>query len=608
MAGPMRVGKRIAVGFSIVIVISVVLGEMGVWSMQTAKTDSEMLTSEYIPEVRVATALRGAASRLMYQMRGYGLTNDPTYYEAAKKELAAVDKHLAEAKDLAEKAVHFKALKGQVKEATAAVDEYKKLIEETVATNKRIEGDYKELNRAAAAYMENATALLKHQNEMMQEELGGDDSSPPGTGSEASHGGAAPQETADYNGSIVNGSITAQPCPKGDQTIEQLKQGNLRYVQGHLTNPHINQERRTETVVGNQHPPATILACSDSRVPVGALFDQGIGDLFPVRVAGNVCAVDELGSIEYGVDHLETPLLVVLGHTNCGAVTAVVTGATTHGSIPALLKNIQPSVAKVLIANPGLIGSALVNAGVVENVWHSIEQVLTKSRAVQERVKAGKVKVVGAVYDIENGTIKWLGTHPQQSRLLAVAVEEPPHATDDATVLVVDYAAKRLERLEKITLVNDVIELGNATQLACFKSQSLHHPTSIEKARVNFDTMETKFASLRQITRLKEDLNRITKIEAEAANYKTAMDDLLDNWLVFQKLDKQQQQAGQHLIVACQTTSDAGMTNTDRIASHAAASLSASSTIMNVGLAIGTLLGIVCAFWISRSVEPIPGT
>ena len=597
MGRQMTVGTRIALGFATLILIMVALGGMAAWNMRSAKVESVKLADEYVPEVKVATALRGAANRVMYEMRGYAMTDEHSFYEAAEEELEAVDRHLGEARDLAEEAVHLEALRGHVEEAQSAVDEYEKLAEETVKTNERIEQNRHELDAAAAEYMENAASLLEHQNEMMREELGGSGGTAHGTGQGASPAAAATHETASYAG-----SVTAQACPAADEVIAQLKQGNERFATGKLVKPHADQARRSETATGGQHPRSTIVACSDSRVPVEALFDQGVGDIFSLRVAGNVCAVNELGSVEYGVDHLETPLLVILGHTQCGAVTATATGATVHGSIPALLEHIQPSVAKVRGANPSLHGESLVNQCVVENVWYSIEQVLTRSRAVQERAKAGKVRVVGAIYNIEHGTVDWLGTHPRQSQLLAMPVEEPAHGQVASAAEPGIGFGKHLERLEKITLVNDLIDLGNATRVACFKSQALRDPELIRAANENFKAMEEKFAALRKIIHLKEDIERIEKIAEGANRYEHAMNGLLENWLHLQELGGQREEAGQAVIEACKTTADAGLTNTDRIATEAAASLGTSTTIMVVGLAVGTIIAVLVALYIARSI------
>jgi methyl-accepting chemotaxis protein len=218
---------------------------------------------------------------------------------------------------------------------------------------------------------------------------------------------------------VLGGDTDPTLTPEG--ALARLTQGNARFVAGNSQNPNTGKERLADTAQNGQHPFATVISCSDSRVPVERLFDQGIGDIFVVRVAGNVCATDEIGSIEYGVDHLQTPLLVVLGHTNCGAVTAVVTGAELHGNIPPLLDNIKPALAVAQKKFPNLTGKDLVPAAIEANVWQSVDDLMKSSPATRERVKNGKLKIVGAVYDIETGNVNWLGAHPGQARLLAYA-------------------------------------------------------------------------------------------------------------------------------------------------------------------------------------------
>jgi carbonic anhydrase len=200
-----------------------------------------------------------------------------------------------------------------------------------------------------------------------------------------------------------------------------LQEGNLRYVAGKSIHPNTNPARREATVKDGQHPIASILSCSDSRVPVETVFDQGIGDIFVIRVAGNVCNVDEAGSIEYGAEHLGTPLLIVLGHTQCGAVTAVATNAELHGNIVPLVAGIRPAVAKAQKEHPDLHGNDLVPAAIEANVWQAIDDLFKNSPIVRTRVKEGKLKVIGAEYDLETGKIRWLGEHPQINRLMNYA-------------------------------------------------------------------------------------------------------------------------------------------------------------------------------------------
>lgn len=203
-----------------------------------------------------------------------------------------------------------------------------------------------------------------------------------------------------------------------EQAIQRLQEGNSRFQAAKSVHPHIDASTLHKTAAEGQHPFATVLTCSDSRVPVELVFDYGVGDIFVVRVAGNVCGVHEAGAIEYGVDHLKTPVLVVLGHSGCGAVTAVATDAKLHGNIPALVRSIRPAVEDAKKDHPDLHGKELVPAATQCNVWHAIADLFAQSPMTRELVAEGKLKVVGAIYQLDNGKIEWLGPHPEQARLL----------------------------------------------------------------------------------------------------------------------------------------------------------------------------------------------
>lgn len=214
-----------------------------------------------------------------------------------------------------------------------------------------------------------------------------------------------------------SGTKSDQPSPA--EALRLLQEGNARFLAGksELTEhdlPHILERSRK-----GQQPLATVLGCSDSRVPLELVLDQHIGDLFVIRVAGNVVRTATLGTIEYGVDALRTPLLVVMGHTHCGACTAVAEGAELHGHIPQLVAPIGDALAAVRQRYSSLEGAALLNAVIEENVWQSIEDMLRHSAIVRSLVHSGSLKVKGAVYDIESGAVKWLGPHPRQNAIIS---------------------------------------------------------------------------------------------------------------------------------------------------------------------------------------------
>ncbi len=217
---------------------------------------------------------------------------------------------------------------------------------------------------------------------------------------------------------LVAGGAAPGPGVSPDEALRQLQAGNASFQAGENRHPRASAQRMASTAEQGQHPVASILSCSDSRVPPEIIFGHGIGDIFVVRVAGNVCGEDEMGSLEYGVDHLETPLLVVMGHTRCGAMSAAVTGAELHGHVAPLVDHIRPAVEAARRANPQLSGKELLPAAIEANVWESVRQLLTQSTIVRRRVGAGKLKIVGAVYHIEDGRVQWLGPLPGQAQLL----------------------------------------------------------------------------------------------------------------------------------------------------------------------------------------------
>jgi carbonic anhydrase len=187
--------------------------------------------------------------------------------------------------------------------------------------------------------------------------------------------------------------------------LADLKAGNARFVAGKATRPHATPKRLRQTAKG-QAPEAIVLGCSDSRVPPEIVFDEGIGDLFIVRVAGNVAEEHTIGSVEYAAEHLNVPLVVVLGHHGCGAVkaTAEATGPV-EGNIGALVREIQPAVEEAKRSPAHREG--LVDDAAHGNARLQAQALVTKSPVLKHLVEAGKVKIVAAVYDLETGKIEW---------------------------------------------------------------------------------------------------------------------------------------------------------------------------------------------------------
>lgn len=210
----------------------------------------------------------------------------------------------------------------------------------------------------------------------------------------------------------------AQSHMTSNEALAKLKEGNKRFAEEKREYPNLDKARLHQTAEKGQHPYATIIGCSDSRVPIEHIFDAGVGDLFIIRVAGNVVNTDEAGSIEYGVEHLHTPVLVVLGHSSCGAVTAVVKEAEVHGNIPDLVANIKPAVEKAHKCHGEEFSDDLLNAAIKNNVFQSIEDLFESSHVTCELVKDKDLMVVGAIYHLDTGEVEWIGEHPEQNSFI----------------------------------------------------------------------------------------------------------------------------------------------------------------------------------------------
>lgn len=184
-----------------------------------------------------------------------------------------------------------------------------------------------------------------------------------------------------------------------NEPLKKLIEGNERFVGSKMFHQNQSAERREEVAKG-QHPIAVIVSCSDSRVPPEIIFDQGLGDLFVIRSAGNLVDDIGLGSIEYAVEHLGVQLIIVLGHERCGAVSAAVQGGEAPGHIAKLIEEIKPAVEKAKKQSGDLLDNA-----VLSNINMVVKQLQHSEPILKEFVHSKKLIIVGARYDLDDGVV-----------------------------------------------------------------------------------------------------------------------------------------------------------------------------------------------------------
>jgi len=457
----LSLGLKISLGFAILIIIASALGLMAIWNMNQVGAQSTMLAHEYVPEVDVAVELRGAANRMMYEMRGYGFTEETKFYENAQKEIKAVETALEKGRVLDSNSPNLKALKGQLQSATNAVNEYKALVQQTVDTNAKMAGNRETLDSSAAKYMTNSNEFLADQNEKFKIDL------------------AERQEKIEIVTNLVETGSTARVLNFKSQALDQ---------------PELMEK-----------------------------------------------AINTIGSISGDISNLRK-------------ITRAKDDIERIDLTEAAAKDYQNVMTQFLAEYKK---GSMASAGI-----------LNKFRGEMDKNAGIYVKNCD---EFLNG---------QQERL----------TTD------------MLERQSKITIVNDIIDLGNSARIGAFKSQAMRSPKIIEDALKNFPKMDKAFGELTKITRDAVDLKRIDEVKTAGNSYKNAMTKFLENWLVLQDLGSKRGIAGQAVIDACKATADAGMEATDRIAKGAVSSLSTASTTMIIGLIIALVIGIFSAFFIIRSI------
>lgn len=194
-----------------------------------------------------------------------------------------------------------------------------------------------------------------------------------------------------------------QPSVGPAEAISKLKEGNARYTSGSLQHPGQTAERRAE-LARTQHPFAAILSCSDSRVPPEVVFDQGLGDLFIVRVAGNIINDEGLGSLEYTVDHLGTRLILVLGHQRCGAVDAARETIAAKGKAPGHIESLVTALRPAVDAT----AKGDLETTIKANVKNVVQALRSSTPILKAKVDSGEIQVIGGYYSLDTGAVTFL--------------------------------------------------------------------------------------------------------------------------------------------------------------------------------------------------------
>jgi len=200
-----------------------------------------------------------------------------------------------------------------------------------------------------------------------------------------------------------------------DKALKLLKEGNKRYIEGTADGAEITIKTRRQGIEDGQNPFAVILGCSDSRVPAELVFNRGLGDLFVIRVAGNIVAPSQIGSVEFACQHFGTQLVVVLGHSHCGAINATVESLigdpeAISPNVASIVDRVTPAVHPIVMRNEFADKDELIHQAMRANVEQSVTGLQMRSRILRRMADKGEIKIVGAEYSIETGLVEFYET------------------------------------------------------------------------------------------------------------------------------------------------------------------------------------------------------
>ncbi len=457
----MKLGTKIAFGFTLLVLIAVGLGGLAIFNMKGVETESKILADEYVPEVKLANDVERNSMAVMYAIRGYSLSENPKYLEQGRSSLKDVQEALKGCRDLAAQSPHLEKLPEFEKKCTDALNKYIELVDQTEKTTGELDGFRQDLDKAAGNYMANCTEFLNGQNKAFKADL------------------------KDRNEKIA---LVSEIVSLGSTT--------------------------------------RVLNFKSQATGEPDYMKQAIATL--QKVWGQTAALRKISSDKADLERIDAT---------------------------------EEAAAQYKSAMEGFLAEYLKGDDAQQKV---LDDYRTKMDA------AAGTYVSNCEEFLEG-----------QQRKLTLDMNE---------------------RHEKISLVNDIIDVGNATRIACWRSQAEREPKLIRDATDNFAKMQDLFGELRKITRLPKDLERIDNTKKAAENYKIAMTSFLDSWLKLQEIGRQREVAAAGVNENAVATAQAGVAGTTEVANSASNSLSVASTTMIIGLSIAVVVSIVMAFTITRSI------
>ncbi|MBI9016969.1 MAG: methyl-accepting chemotaxis protein [Phycisphaerae bacterium] len=583
----MKLGTKIICSFLALIAILCVLGGLAIYNMKGVEGQSTMLAKEYVPEVRVASDIERNSLSTMYAMRGYAFTEEDKYLKEGRSNLANVHKYIGEAKDLADKSPNLVKLKGAIEGVESQIKQYEDLSNQTVEKNKALAENRNTLDTSAALYMKNCADFLESQNKAFNNEL------------------ADRQNKIRLVTEIVSIGTTARVSNFKSQATD-----DPQFMNDAISK--LNELKTQTDALRKITSDADDLKRIDDTESAAAGYKKGMEDFLAVQT--------RLQSYREQMDQASNTYMNTCNDFLAGQNEKMTKDFTTeNANLPERLGKITlvndiidlGNAARVLnfkaqaTNDPEILTEALTT---LKKVHAKTAELRKTTRAADDIKRIDDTEAAADQYyaAIESFQKDYLTLETSRKAMDTNAAQYVANCNDFLAGQQAKLTTDLGERLAKINIVNDIIDTGNATRIAAFKSQALRSPQIITDAQANFKTMDDLFAQLRKITRNDVNIAQINNTKAAADQYGTAMNSLLNNWLAVQTISEKRGEVALKVLDAAQMTAKAGMDETTNIANNAVSALSSSSMVMIFGLITAIAVGLTLAIVITRGItKPI---
>ncbi|WDP91869.1 MAG: MCP four helix bundle domain-containing protein [Desulfobacter sp.] len=572
------IGKKIGIGFFSLIIIITVLGSMGIWWMSTTRKASEILVREFVPEMAIASDIRGGANSLMYHMRGFVFTEDPAYFESSLKALELLDSSILKGGQLMETAENLTTLKAELARIGHSKTEYKKAmisIKKTISDLARERGI---LEKNAGTYMQNSNDFLESQTRAFNRDLDERRKKVTLVTDMVNLGNRV--HTLCFNAQLSNNMKEMESAGNLLKTLDGLALP-LRAITRHPDDiKRIDETQNAakeylQAITGYMETNMA-LAAAERRLKANARAYMGNCTLLlkSRRMGANGDGTQDTSKKQI----TQVAQLMALGN-NVQVMTYKAMADKNTNRMQAAVKKFKN------------FEKNLVKLKELTHTQYDLDRIMETLTAGNNYIKT---------MDAYLGAFRRLDDH---RRVMKNAADRYTDQCREFLDSQQESLARDMRRShKKTTLMNQIAALGKETRIRSFKSQALNHPPIMKEGLSLFEKIDQAFDDLSKLTKDKADISRLGEIQKAGLAYRESLSRFLNDWNLLRQLDRDRETLGRKVIATTRSLQENAGQSTHRIANDAASQLSRASVMMMAGLGVALGLGLVLSFFISRNI------